>query len=419
MRRPLEQADDPDAAKPARAPTRRYEQRQRAILASAVEELNRNGIRGMTLGGVAARLNLVSTGVIYYFKNKEELAEQAFLAAIDRFEAIIAAAAGRGEPRERVQAFIDGFLDFKRQAALGEAEQIAVFNDVRALNSAPVNRAYVAMFRSARRLLDPAGGARAGRMHRNARAHLLLSEAFWAVAWLPGIMPSDYARVAGRLGAILSDGLAAPGARWPTPRQIDLTSGDAAKSASSEMFLRAATKLINAEGYHGASVDRISAELKVSKGSFYHHNETKDDLVVACFQRTFDLMWRAIWAAEAQGGTGLETLVAVCSTLIRHQFGGGAPLLRTSALTTVPESLHHSLMADLDRLSLRFASILCDGVADGSIRPVDVNVAAQMITGMVNAAAELHYWAPELTIETATDHYVRPLFQGIVAAPAD
>jgi AcrR family transcriptional regulator len=184
------------------------------------------------------------------------------------------------------------------------------------------------------------------------------------------------------------------------------------------MFLRAATKLINAEGYHGASVDRISAELNVSKGSFYHHNETKDDLVVACFQRTFDLMWRAIWAAEAERGTGLETLVAVCSTLIRHQFGGAAPLLRTSALTTVPESLHHSLMADLDRLSLRFASILCDGVADGSIRPVDVNVAAQMITGMVNAAAELHYWAPELTIETAADHYVRPLFQGIAAAPA-
>jgi AcrR family transcriptional regulator len=284
------------------------------------------------------------------------------------------------------------------------------------LNSEPVNRAYVAMFRSARRLLDPTNEARAPRMDRNARAHLLLSEAFWAVAWLNGIMPSDYGRTAQRFGAILSDGLAARDAKWPKPQQVDLSAdGDTGRSASSEMFLRAATKLINAEGYHGASVDRISAELKVSKGSFYHHNETKDDLVVACFQRTFNLMWRAIWAAEAQGGTGLETLAAVCSTLIRHQFGGVAPLLRTSALTTVPETLRHSLMADLDRLSLRFASVISDGVADGSIRPIDVNIAAQMITGMVNAAAELHYWAPEITIETATDHYLRPLFQGIVA----
>ena len=73
-------------------------------------------------------------------------------------------------------------------------------------------------------------------------------------------------------------------------------------TSSSELFLRAATGLINAEGYHGASVERISSKLNVSKGAFYHHNETKDELVVACFQRTFDIMWRAIHAAERAGG---------------------------------------------------------------------------------------------------------------------
>ena len=55
-----------------------------AIVASAVEVLNRKGVRGMTLGEVAASLNLVPTGVIYYFKNKEDLAAACFLKGVER-----------------------------------------------------------------------------------------------------------------------------------------------------------------------------------------------------------------------------------------------------------------------------------------------------------------------------------------------
>ena len=64
------------------------------------------------------------------------------------------------------------------------------------------------------------------------------------------------------------------------------------REVSRDTFLIAATELINAKGYRGASVDKISARLKVTKGSFYHHNDAKDDLVVACFRRTLDVMRR-------------------------------------------------------------------------------------------------------------------------------
>ena len=38
-----------------------------------------------------------------------------------------------------------------------------------------------------------------------------------------------------------------------------------------------------------SQVDEIAAELGVSTGSFYHHLDNKDDLVVACFRRSFAL----------------------------------------------------------------------------------------------------------------------------------
>jgi AcrR family transcriptional regulator len=220
------------------------------------------------------------------------------------------------------------------------------------------------------------------------------------------------------MASILLQGLAAPGVAWLPPQPLQLVrEGDPSADASSELFLRAATQLINEEGYHGASVDRISAKLNVSKGAFYHHNETKDELVVACFQRTFEIMWRAIHEAERGGRSGLQVLTSIAGALVERQFGGAAPLLRTSALTTVPEAIRAALLEKFGRLSDRFASIICDGIADGSLRAVDVNIAAQMLTTAINAAAELHYWAPGLTAQTVTDHYIRPLFLGL-ASPA-
>ena len=405
---------DKSAVPAKRKPSRRYSGRRDAIIASAVAVINRKGVRGMTLADVAERLDLVPTGVIYYFKNKEELAVACFERAIDRFNGLIAEAAAADGARARVESFIDGFIDYKRRSALGQAERIAVFNDVRALNNPGLNAAYVDMFRRARALFPSAAFSRP---EQNARTHLLLSQAFWAVVWLPRFDPEDYPRAASRTADILMNGLAAPGARWPSVSLPDLapaTEGD----PSAELFLRAATELINEQGYLGASVEKISARLNVTKGAFYHRHDAKDDLVLACFERTFQVVRQAIRTAEASASNGYERLAAAASALVEYQISGNAPLLRTSALTSVPEPLQEELVRKFDRLSDRLAGIICDGVADGSVRPVEVNVAAQLITAMINAAAELKYWAPGVVPQNAAALYVRPLFEGLLTPKA-
>ncbi|MBL8771245.1 MAG: TetR/AcrR family transcriptional regulator [Phenylobacterium sp.] len=399
----------------ARRPTRRFEAKRNAIVRSAIEEMNRKGVRGMTLGDVAARLDLVPTGVIYYFRNKEELAAAAFLKGIETYQGLLGEAGREATADERLAAFLRAWFDHAARVGRGEADVLPVYSDVRALNAPAVNTAYVDMFRGFRRLLP--GQETLPRLHRNARAHLLLSQVLWICAWQHQVEPADYPRTAERMIAILTQGLLGRGTSWTTPRPLDL-SRDPGAAASAEPFLRAATQLINDEGYHGASVERISARLNVSKGAFYHHNETKDELVVGCFQRTFDLMWGAIHAAEREGGSGRDVLVSAVSALIEHQMSGQAPLLRTSALSAVPEAIRLGLLQRFDRISYRFASILCDGIADGSVAPVDVNIASQTITTAINAAAELHYWTPGLAAQDVIAHYVRPLFEGLVSPAA-
>jgi hypothetical protein len=171
-----------------------------------------------------------------------------------------------------------------------------VLSDLRALNQpqrAGVSTAFMKMFRGLRQIFDAPELSWLSRGRRTARTHMLLEQLFWASAWLPKYDPEDYPRLRERMYDILTGGMAAENSVWQ-PEHIPVTelAPRDRHEMSRETFLLAATRLINSRGYRGASVDKISAELNVTKGSFYHHNEAKDDLVVACFERTFEVMTR-------------------------------------------------------------------------------------------------------------------------------
>lgn len=379
-------------------------------MSCAVGVLNRRGVRGMTLGEVASGLGLVPTGVIYYFRNKEELAQACFLKGVAEYEAYVAQGEAGAEPRERVALFLWTYLEALRRIAEGAQEPLPVFNDVRALNAPAVNEAYVALFRRLRGLIE--GGQGWSRPQLNARTHLLLSEVFWAAAWLRRRDAEDYPGVAPRMIGMVCDGLAGEKAAW-APIALPCLMAERSDHPA-EMFLRAATELMNEEGYVGASVEKISARLNVTKGAFYHHHTTKDDLVLACFERTFQAMRLAIRQAEAVAASGYQALISVACALVEFQMSGNSPLLRTTALSSAPEAMQPQLLDQFDRISYRFASMISDGIADGSIRPVEANVAAQMISGMINAAADLRFWVPSASAETVAELYVRPFFEGLL-----
>ncbi len=404
-----------DTMTTARAPTKRFEQRKTDIVTAAIGVINRKGMRGATLAEVAAKLNLVPTGVIYYFKNKEELAAACYLHGIGQYRNLLSSGEAAHQVGDRLDGFLKAYFNHKRSELSREVDLLAAFNDVRALNSPAVNDAYVGMFRHARELFVGPETAGLSRVELNARALLLMSEIFWTVVWLHRHDVEDYDRVAQRFSAITTGGLAPAGAVWnPIPLPPLGAEGD----DSAEMFLRAATQLINEEGYLGASVEKISARLNVTKGAFYHHNETKDELVVACFERTFEVMRRALRQAEQVSSNGYQTLITAAAALVDYQMTGQAPLLRTSALTSSPESLQPELVGKFDRISDRFAALISDGIADGSIRPVDANIAAQMLTAMINTAAELHHWTPGMHSSQAGAVFVRPFFEGLLSASA-
>jgi len=185
--------------------------------------------------------------------------------------------------------------------------------------------------------------------------------------------------------------------------------------SAQDAFLRAATALMNEAGYRGASVERISARLNVTKGAFYHHHPSKEELIAACFERKFTVIREIQRIAMAGKGSGWDKLCAVSRALVRHHFSGHGPLLRTSAWSELPGEMRAAKLDETSRLDRRFVSLLVDGMQDGSIRPLDQAIAGDLVSGMVNAAVLLDRWVPDVNGENALELFVRPLFEGLLA----
>jgi AcrR family transcriptional regulator len=415
-------------------PTPRYQEKREAILAAAALSFNQQGVKAATLSGIAGSVNLVTNSVTYYYRKKEDLASACFLRSIEAFDELAVAAAAEADVPARLRAF------FRLQAQLladieeGRRAPIVGFNDIRALpgpHAQTVFAAYTDMFRRVRSLLQGRETEPLARDDLNARAHMLLSIANGAHAWIGRYETADYARAADRVSDLLLHGLAGAGSTWqPTPGELGwhLADGTAAPpgaaaspdgaaapgTASSAAFLRAATVLVNEHGYRGASVDKISARLNVTKGSFYHHHDNKHDLIAECFDRSFAVMRQALSLAEASPGTGWGRVCAAARVLVRFQLSHDGPLLRATATSALPDQQQRDrVRATLRRLAERMGHLVVDGMVDGSIRPLDPAIAANALIATINAAAELHRWVPGAHAGNVADLYVRPAFEGV------
>lgn len=399
--------------------TQRYLRKREAVLTAAAGLFNQRGVKGATLCDVASQVGLSTNSITYYYKKKEDLVVACLLRSIEAINAIIASAQAMPSAQARIREFIGLFFARLAQVQKGESSELMSFRDVHVLASPHaevVFEAYTGMFRQVRRLLITDTLTLENRLPLNARAHLLLTVALSAMAWSGRYAPEDFALVAERICDLLIGGMAGPRAAWgASPLDARLDEPAEADDSTQEAFLRSATALINDLGYGGASVERISAKLNVTKGSFYHHNLNKEELISACFERTFGVMRREQALVMKSEGSGWDKLCALARALVRYQYSEKGPLLRITAWSELPEDIRQDKQNTTHQLSQRIVGLLVDGMKDGSVRALDQAIAASLVTSMINASVTLDRWVAGLDAESAIELFVRPLFVGILS----
>ncbi|WP_294356787.1 TetR/AcrR family transcriptional regulator [uncultured Sphingomonas sp.] len=392
--------------------TRRFREKRDAILAAAAEAINEQSAKGMTFADVARRVGLNTTSVTYYFKRKEDLAAAAFEYTLDYLLRMLDEAMRADTPAERVEAYLK--LNMARLARIESDEEkpFAVLSDLRATED-PVRSRLMTGWREVFRRTRNLWGQPGSRVHTDlasARAHVLLENTFWMPVWLPRYDPDQWPRACNRLIDIFRHGITGPSARW-APQPIALTHDDSMPGR--EAFLLAATRLINELGYRGASVQRIASELNVTKGSFYHHLDAKDDLVAACYRRSFDTIAAAQRQADERGGSQWQRLSDTVAALLDVQFSEHGSLLRTTALSGLPYEARDAMVERSNRIARRFAGTISDGIAEGTIRSVDSLIAAQAMMAFLNAAFDMRKWAWSMPRDRAVTLYASTLMFGM------
>ncbi|MBM0201706.1 TetR/AcrR family transcriptional regulator [Micromonospora sp. STR1s_5] len=124
---------------------------------------------------------------------------------------------------------------------------------------------------------------------------------------------------------------------------------DARPSEARLKLLRTATRIFYAEGIHSVGVDRIIAEAKVTRATFYRHFPSKDDLILAYLREVHQLERGMVDQALSANRSPVEPLLAIANSIAQNiqspGFRGCAFLNAAAEYPDTNHPVHQELIA--------------------------------------------------------------------------
>jgi AcrR family transcriptional regulator len=145
-------------------------------------------------------------------------------------------------------------------------------------------------------------------------------------------------------------------------------------------IIESAIKLFSARGFNAASVDDICKEAGISKGAFYHHFESKQALFLALLDGWLEIIDNAIEASKDKPVPEIFIQVTKAFPYIFATANEGLPMfLEFWLAASRDEKLWQASVAPYRRYQKHFASLIKQGVQEGSFVEVDPELTARMI----------------------------------------
>ena len=383
------------ARSPAAQPATKRASRREAVLVEAAAQFNARGISATALADIATKLELTRAALYYYVDDRDDLVFQTYLRSCELTAEDLAAAAESGRNGlERILAYVGRALDAER-------EQAAVLSEITYLTGSPravVEKAHRRNLDALQRLVR---NGIADKSIREGDASLVAHTITGLVSWAP-LLPDWVggaaqtarqfrARVAKATIDLLSDGVAADPStpvRCPVnvetfrPRPANMFDKRDAQAMKMDQIAMTASRLFNRQGIDGTSLDQICEELGATKGALYHYFADKEQLVVHCYKRGFDLFEKIVETAEHAGKTGLERGMIGLHLNVQAQASDLSPLMPQPGLDTLPARHRSEVTRRALGIEQKFERFNRDGRADGSYRDCDLDTVALVGAGV-------------------------------------
>ena len=170
----------------------------------------------------------------------------------------------------------------------------------------------------------------------------------------------------------------------------DLLAGGEPITNTRDRIIQKALNLFCQHGYHAIGIDRIIADVGVTKTTFYNHFESRDDLIVQSIKKRSE--WdHATWGRmikERAGDDAREQLIAffdVLDELLTHPDFKGCLFISAAAEFPSPNDPVHQAAAQYKHDTIKFFSDTA--TAAGLKNPQDL---AQKLMIVCEGAITLH-----------------------------
>ena len=145
-------------------------------------------------------------------------------------------------------------------------------------------------------------------------------------------------------------------------------------------IIEAAVKLFSNNGYNKASVDEICAEAGISKGAFYHHFKSKQELFLGLLDGWLQAIDNAIEASKDLSAPETFMQMTTAFPFIFETAGDGLPMFLEFWLqASRDKKIWEASIAPYRRYHKYFTSLIKKGVEEGSFVEVDPELASRMI----------------------------------------
>jgi AcrR family transcriptional regulator len=169
--------------------------------------------------------------------------------------------------------------------------------------------------------------------------------------------------------------------------------------------------LFNERGYRATALADVMAATGLTKGGLYNHFGSKEDLVLAAYDRNAELQSDLI-VAHVRAATGaVDRLVAIVHAFrdFAHDppYPGGCPTLNTAVESAgVDPRLHARARDRMTMLLELIAGQARRGIERGQLRAdVDPDALASFVTSSVEGALLLHQLHGDVShVDRVTDH---------------
>jgi AcrR family transcriptional regulator len=152
-----------------------------------------------------------------------------------------------------------------------------------------------------------------------------------------------------------------------------------------EKILLTAQELFSTAGYDATGVSQICTAAGLSKGAFYHHFPSKHAVFMTLLQNWLDEMDVVFSTASVESNGVLAGIsrMANSSDIIFDQVQGHFPLfLEFWSKSIRDERVWEETKQPFLKYYFYFSQMIKDGIAEGSVRPMDAGTASRAILGL-------------------------------------